>query len=407
MKVSFYLSNEKSKKSTSILVLCSVLSKKIKVQTLIKVNPKDWNTKAQRLRTRFDVDNAAGVNKYLDDLTRQVNDMRLQMVAEGSLTAERFKVNLQALVKGDSQVDPDKVTLLQYYEVVAGNRKPIRAKKIRSKANVLQEFFDYQGRSYDFRDVDQKMYYDLLKWGNEVRGWRDGTFGDHINVLQTVLNEGLELGIHTNRAHQGKKFKVITEKIDHPYLTPDELLQLLEVSGLSDMAEACRDVFYCQCKLLLRFSDSGIQAGSLFERSGTMYLRKRTSKTSTPIVIPCPPSVIRILEKYDFQPPELINQVYNRNIKAVCEKAGINSPFTYQYKKSGEHISITKPKFELITTHTARRSAATNMYMAGIPVKFIMDLGGWKKYETFMGYISITQEETAYEISGHGYFTEG
>ena len=47
-------------------------------------------------------------------------------------------------------------------------------------------------------------------------------------------------------------------------------------------------------------------------------------------------------------------------------------------------------------THTARRSGATNMYLAGIPTIAIMKVTGHKTEREFMKYIKITEEQTAW-----------
>jgi site-specific recombinase XerD len=44
-------------------------------------------------------------------------------------------------------------------------------------------------------------------------------------------------------------------------------------------------------------------------------------------------------------------------------------------------------KFSLVTTHTARRSAATNLLLAGVPLSEIMQLGGWNSESTLKQYL--------------------
>ena len=52
--------------------------------------------------------------------------------------------------------------------------------------------------------------------------------------------------------------------------------------------------------------------------------------------------------------------------------------------KSGKEISVKRKKFEMITSHTARRSFATNMYHRGISPVMIMSITGHKKESTFL-----------------------
>lgn len=61
-------------------------------------------------------------------------------------------------------------------------------------------------------------------------------------------------------------------------------------------------------------------------------------------------------------------------------------------------------KHQLISSHTARRTGATNMYLAGIPIFNIMLITGHKSVKTFLEYIRITLEENALILSNHPFF---
>ena len=47
----------------------------------------------------------------------------------------------------------------------------------------------------------------------------------------------------------------------------------------------------------------------------------------------------------------------------------------------------------LLSSHTARRSFATNMYKGGHPIYYLMHIIGNKKESTFLNYIKVTNEE--------------
>ena len=83
--------------------------------------------------------------------------------------------------------------------------------------------------------------------------------------------------------------------------------------------------------------------------------------------------------------------------KEIGRLAGINSPVIIE---TGKH-KRSKPyeKWELISSHTCRRTACTNMFKMRIPVKQIMMISGHKKESTFYKYIKITAEENAIMLS--------
>jgi integrase len=65
------------------------------------------------------------------------------------------------------------------------------------------------------------------------------------------------------------------------------------------------------------------------------------------------------------------------------------------YTKGGKKITEQFKKWELVTTHTARRSFATNMYLMKVPTLSIMAVTGHKTEKAFMKYIKLANDEHA------------
>jgi site-specific recombinase XerD len=94
--------------------------------------------------------------------------------------------------------------------------------------------------------------------------------------------------------------------------------------------------------------------------------------------------------------PKTTNQEANRKIKMIASMAGINSPATEN--------GVTAPKCNFVRTHTARRSAATNLAMQGVPLDFIAKLGGWLKLETLKKYLLASGLDVAMVASDYDFF---
>lgn len=103
--------------------------------------------------------------------------------------------------------------------------------------------------------------------------------------------------------------------------------------------------------------------------------------------MPVKPKALELLEKYNYQMPKTTNAEANRKIKQIASMAGINTPATEN--------GVTAPKWTFVRTHTARRSAATNLAMGGASTDSICKLGGWKKLETLEKYLLATKMEVA------------
>ena len=74
--------------------------------------------------------------------------------------------------------------------------------------------------------------------------------------------------------------------------------------------------------------------------------------------------------------------------------------------RGGLKIKNTMNKAELIKTHTARRSGATNMYLAGIKTIDFMKITGHKTEKEFLKYIKVTKEQTAANLHADPYFNK-
>jgi hypothetical protein len=91
-------------------------------------------------------------------------------------------------------------------------------------------------------------------------------------------------------------------------------------------------------------------------------------------------------------------------VHQVGIKAKVNQLINIEQIHGGLKVSKSIPKHDLIKTHTARRTGATNMYLAGISTLDIMKITGHKTEREFLNYIRVSKEETAEMLTNHEYF---
>jgi integrase len=71
----------------------------------------------------------------------------------------------------------------------------------------------------------------------------------------------------------------------------------------------------------------------------------------------------------------------------VAEKAGITQPVTIETSNGGVKKKETFPKYKLVMSHTARRTGATLMYLAGIDAYDIIKITGHGDIDILKKYI--------------------
>ena len=193
------------------------------------------------------------------------------------------------------------------------------------------------------------------------------------------------------------------EEIYSVYLSLNEITRIYYFKGLTKKQERIRDLFVVGCLTALRYSDYSTLTRQNFVDDQIVKVTKKTGKK---VILPIHDYIKEIYTKYDGEISSgLTNQHFNRYIKKICKIVGINDLITYNYTKGGKLITQTKEKWEMISSHTARRSAATNMYITGRFKTFeIMSLTGHTTEKSFFRYIRVTHEDTARQIAGDNFF---
>jgi integrase len=177
------------------------------------------------------------------------------------------------------------------------------------------------------------------------------------------------------------------------------ILESLELTHNSKL-DRVRDLFLVGCWTGLRFADfSNFKSENIEKDEHGEFIEVETQKTGKTVVVPILPTVQRIVAKYEGKLPKAIsNQKMNDYLKEIGQLAGFDSIESKTLTKQGRKVMINKTKSDLMTTHTARRSFASNNYLAGMPTISIMAITGHSTERSFMRYIKLTPREHANKI---------
>jgi integrase len=422
----FQLRKPTSETETLIFLVYRFQNQKLVYSTGESILPTHWDNETQRAQN-----NIRG-NKTLADSLKSINFQLERYVSKIEEILSSWKIQkIQPTVEGIRvELDKDfkketatrKTDLIgfidNYINTVKFTRttppKPINKRtlqKYRTTLKVLQDFSDTKRKGkLDFNDIDMGFYYDFVEFLQKDYHHTTNTIGKHIQTLKVFLRESTEAGVNTFLGFENRKFAAISEGVEHIYLTESELTKLWELDlTRNKRLEAVRNLFLIGCYTALRFSDfTTIKPENIIESETGKALKIKTFKTNQLVYVPLHWRVESIMNKYDNQLPRAIsNQKMNDYLKELGLMARIDTPFEINKTKGGLRFSETRPKHELITTHTARRSAATNMFKAGIPSISIMKLTGHTTEAVFLKYINVSEEENAMMLMGHEYFTNG
>ena len=235
----------------------------------------------------------------------------------------------------------------------------------------------------------------------EDQGLRHNTIVGYIQKIQSLVRKALQYNYAVDSTYD--EIDLREEPTNAVFLSMNEITRIYYYKfGKQDKRKArerIRDLFVIGCLTALRYSDySTLTKDNL--RDG--YIIKRTKKTNVDVKVPAHDYIKEIFEKYQGRiPGGLCIQYFNKYLKVIMKEIGLTDKITYSYTKGGKLVTVTKEKWELISSHTARRSAATNMYLTGrMKILEIMRLTGHRSEQNFFRYIRLTADDTARSISG-------
>ncbi len=416
MDIKLYLKRRDSKIETVIYASISYPGYRVKYYLPEKINPIFWNNETQRARETRKYPEYPEFNTRLNNLTSDIKTIfrRYQNDNSGLIPSpDLLKQLLDVALKGkNSKPDHTFFTFLQ--EVIDQAASGLRINPKTGKAitkstpkiyttlqNKLNEFKKISRRPINFDTIDLEFYNDYKDYLTNKIKLSANTIGKHIQTIKLIMNEATEAGFNTNLAFKSKKFVVLREDAQNVYLTEDELKKIegLDLS-LSPRLDRVRDMFLVGCHTGLRFSDFSILKPNQIKDG---FIETTQIKTGGAVVIPVHDVVKGILVKYNGQLPQAItNQKFNKYIKDVVKLVDeLKIEVDITSTKGGKSVTVRSQKCDLVSTHTARRSFATNQFRAGLPSLTIMSITGHKTEKAFLKYIKVTPSEHAQIMKDH------
>lgn len=249
-------------------------------------------------------------------------------------------------------------------------------------------------------------FYNQFKNHLTASNYTKNTIGKLIKNVKIMLKEAYREGVHSNTIFRHEDFKKMTEEVDNIYLTDGELQRLYELDLTNNPRLASvRDSFLIGCYTGLRFADF-MQIHPHNMTNERRLLTIYTQKTGAKVAVPLSPNALVILERHGYQTPKVLsNQKFNDYLKELARVADLTELVQTTRTKGGRKVTTTREKCELVTTHTARRSFATNAYKAGVSTVDIMKMTGHKTETSFMRYIKVTAEDTGLRMLAHPHFS--
>jgi integrase len=416
MGISFSLSRPHSKRS-SIRAKISVSGTSIFLYTGVSIETEHWDKKKCFVRPYVGKTTTTRVLRILKELEISILDLIDQYkYGRPKLTFVELEEKLQELVesphnkynkeKKQSVVTKESFnSFFDHFYNDCANGIRLTPKRQRLKPTAL---YSYINSKKMFAKFQKEKGYDIAL--SDFKQEHIDAFGDYmINDLEIAMNthskammevmQVLKYAVKLKKLPASRlselEFDTRREETDSIYLKETEVLELLQIKDFDDpIHEVVRDVFVIGCFTGMRFSDYTTIDAAAIQENRLSFIQQ---KTGGRVTLPIHPVVNTILNKYNYQLPEVPkNNVFNQILKQIGSKMpSLQVSFTRQVTYKRELQSIVKKKYEFLQTHTARRSFCSNEYLKGTDPLVIMAISGHKSHKSFMRYIKVSGDEFA------------
>ena len=231
------------------------------------------------------------------------------------------------------------------------------------------------------------------------RGLKGSTIQTMCDQLRSILNWAVRYNATVSPTYSD--YKVPRACNQEVALTADEVSRIAyfdverfyadKRKDFRDNMRRVRDMFVLSCNLFQRHSDMVRIDRSCFDRN---IFRITQQKTGNLAVVNIDKYAIdakttyRILERYGYEAPykgDIGN--YNFRLHQLMKDIGLDDPVRIEERQDGRMVVENVPKWKLISSHTARRTAITVNVLRGHNIHGIKRCSGHTDLRVFDNYI--------------------
>lgn len=233
----------------------------------------------------------------------------------------------------------------------------------------------------------------------QAKGLRNSTIETMANQLRAILNWASKYNATVSPSYND--FQIKKEQNQEIALTADDVSRItyfdidrFYANRRKDYRETMkrvRDLFVLSCNLFQRHSDMRRISKSCFDRN---IFKITQQKTGNLAVVDIDKYAIdakttyRILERYNYEAPfKGCLRNYTEHLHQLMKDIGFTESIRIEERVDGELISRNVPKYKLIASHTARRTAITVNVLRGKNLHEIKKCSGHTDLRIFDGYI--------------------
>jgi len=407
--VNYNLRQPSSKEETAIHAIIRYNNFRLVFPIGLKINPKYWDIANHQARQTSKFEIFPEFNRNLESVKNSITESYMRYLNENDNnppTVEELRELLKEKIRPEMAAEKvdDFITYYDRYIVKLVNKinpktgQFIAAKTIQGHARTVELLKEFKAK-IPFEKVNLDFYHDFIEFLKTKHSFSTNTIGKHIKTVKTVLIEASE---DYEKVFVSKRFKSFSQETTAIYLNEAELeaIEKLDLTNNKKLSKV-RDFFLLGCWTGLRFSDLLKLKPENLSNDSIQLKAQKTNKTFvTPILHPSR----RILDHYFYEgkqgvPSGISNQKLNKYVKELGKLLPeLHVKITVEETKGNMKVTKELSKYEMMSSHTARRSFATNQFKSGAGIASIMAATGHKTQTEFFRYIRMSPDEHVQQL---------
>lgn len=366
--INFYLRGSREPKSIYLRYIPN-RNNDFKVNTKLKIDSKYWSKSKKKINPNSEFPNKNILLEELDRIQSTLSTYDTQLITnkDEAKKDEVIKIVLNLNPKSDKSLLTEQIT--RYTERMISTKKngeiPGAVKTYNTTKYRINKFQESKGYAVKLTGLSFDFHDEYLKFAREEHMLAENSIGKDIKNIKTVAQFAMDNDHQINLNVLSRKFKAPTEKSVFTTLSIEDLKEIEKVKG-PEHIERARDWLIIGCWTACRVKDLlSLTKDNIKDLDNRKVIKYTQSKTGKRITVPILPQLERVLERLNYEFPQKISDVkFNKQIKNVCKLAKLDqevhgSKIDPETKRK---VVGKFPKWQLIRSHSCRRSFATNMY---------------------------------------------
>lgn len=369
---------------------------RFKYSTGLKIDPLNWDKVMQRPKLQRGEQGI--INKEITHVLNeyaQVLDILKKEHSKGltgNVLKQEFNRHFKKIITNPISTYSD------YFDLYISQRQEslsIQNKSLQKYIGLHGYIIELQKKNktiYYLKDFDSAFFNKLISFLRVDKKISDNTLQRKIGYLRSFLNWCLRNGYEVNLAYKDVSIK--SRETYHVALSENDL-QVLGKIELTERLGYYRDLFLIGVYSGQRFSDYKRINKKFIEGNNIVIRAKKTGQFS---YIPLNPRLKKLLDKYDWVLPTISGQKLNKNIHAFCKEAGFDEIIVTHRFYGNKKVTEEIPRYNLIASHTARRTFITLSEEKNIPRSATMNVCGIRSIKTYENYLRLNKDNMSKAI---------